>query len=203
MRRFTAERSTGETTVEVDLEAVPLDEERNPLDVTVDWDDHGGLDEPVEPSGAAHLLETLLRYARLSGTFTAQGDLAHHVVEDAGIALGAALAPLAEAEIVRFADRTVPMDEALVEAALDLGGRAHHESDLEAVSPLTDHVARSIAHNADATLHVRVLREGMRHHVAEAAAKAIGLCLRDAMQPSADVESTKGSVQWRGEEDRS
>jgi hypothetical protein len=98
----------------------------------------------------------------------------------------------------RFGD-SVPMDEALVHVALDLGGRAHVESDLADVSPMTDHVARSLAQNAEATLHVRVLREGMRHHVAEAAAKALGLSLRDAMQPSADVESTKGTVEWEDE----
>lgn len=200
-RRFTAERSTGETDVHVDLEAIPPGEQGPGLDVTVDWDDHGGLDEPVEPSGATHLVETLLSYARLGGTLEATGDLAHHVVEDLGIALGAALAPLTDAEIQRFADRSVPMDEALVHAALDLGGRAHHESDLEDVSPMADHVARSLAHNAEATLHVRVLRDGMRHHVAEAATKAIGLCLRDAMRPSDRVESTKGSVEWGGEDE--
>jgi imidazoleglycerol-phosphate dehydratase len=196
---FQARRSTGETTVEVDLEAVPPGEERDPLTVSVDWDEHGGLDEPVEPSGAAHLFETLLRYARLTGRLEATGDLAHHVVEDVGIALGTALAPLTEAPIRRFADRAVPMDEALVHVALDLGGRPHVESDLADVSPMTDHVARSLAQNAEATLHVRVRREGMRHHVAEAAAKALGLSLRDAMQPSADVESTKGTVEWEDE----
>ncbi|PSG97417.1 imidazoleglycerol-phosphate dehydratase [Thermoplasmatales archaeon SW_10_69_26] len=194
--RFTAERSTGETRVHVDVEPVPAGEEREAADVRVDWNDHGGLDEPVDPAGATHLVETLLRYARLSGTVEATGDLAHHVVEDLGITLGAALAPLAEAEIARFADRTVPMDEALVQAALDLGGRAHHETDLDEVAPLADHVARSLALNANATLHLRVLRDGMRHHVAEAATKALGLCLREAMRPSADVESTKGHVEW-------
>lgn len=194
--RFQAKRATEETDVRIDLEPVPPGETSPGLEVTVAWEEHGGLDEPVEPSGATHLVETLLSYARLAGTLEARGDLAHHVVEDVGIALGTALSPLTDRPIQRFADRTVPMDEALVHVALDLGGRAHHASDLEAISPLADHVARSLAQNAGATLHVRVLREGMRHHVAEAATKAIGLCLRDAMQPSDSIESTKGHVSW-------
>jgi imidazoleglycerol-phosphate dehydratase len=91
------------------------------------------------------------------------------------------------------------MDEALVEAVLDAGGRAWYGGPLP--SSLYDHVLRSFAINAGLTLHVRVLRGTDRHHIVEAAFKAVGLALRQALEPGLAVFSTKGSViVERGEE---
>jgi imidazoleglycerol-phosphate dehydratase len=90
------------------------------------------------------------------------------------------------------------MDEALVQCALDLGGRAFYRGPLP--STLYDHFMRSLSDNAKATLHLRVLRGTDRHHVVEAAFKALGLAVRDAFVDSGAVFSTKGGVALRVEE---
>jgi imidazoleglycerol-phosphate dehydratase len=144
-----------------------------------------------------HMLVTLARYADLSFDVSAEGDLRHHIIEDVAIALGAAVAQRTPATAARFGDRVIPMDDALVHCALDLGGRPYYEGPLP--SSLYDHWMRSFADNARATLHLRVLRGRDRHHVVEAGFKALGLCLRDALAESGAVFSTKGAVQLRGE----
>lgn len=139
-----------------------------------------------------HMLATLSRYADLPMRLTAAGDLRHHLVEDVAIALGAAVAAHAGEGIARYADVTVPMDDALVQAALDLGGRPYYRGPLP--HPLYEHWMRSFADNARATLHLRVLRGRDRHHVLEAGFKALGFALRAAMAPAEGVFSTKGAV---------
>ena len=99
----------------------------------------------------------------------------------------------------RYGDRTIPMDDALVHVALDIGGRPWYEGPLP--SGLYDHWMRSFADNARATLHVRVIRGRDRHHIVEAAFKALGLALRDALVETGAVFSTKGSVALRAEGD--
>lgn len=139
-----------------------------------------------------HMLVALARYAGFDLTVHARGDLTHHLIEDVGIAMGEALRAFAPATAARYGDRTVPMDDALVHAAIDLGGRAWYEGPLPA--RLYDHWMQSFAYNARATLHLRVLRGRDRHHVVEAAFKALGLALRDALADSGAVFSTKGAV---------
>ncbi len=139
-----------------------------------------------------HMLTTLARYAGLELSVEAEGDLAHHTIEDVAIALGAALAAEVPATAARYGDRTVPMDDALVQAAVDAGGRAYYEGRLP--SRIYEHWMRSFATEARLTLHLRVLRGRDRHHVVEAAFKALGLALRDALADSGAVFSTKGAV---------
>ncbi|MDQ6926605.1 MAG: imidazoleglycerol-phosphate dehydratase [Candidatus Eremiobacteraeota bacterium] len=139
-----------------------------------------------------HMLVALARYAGFDLTVHARGDLTHHLIEDVGIAMGAALRAFAPATAARYGDRTVPMDDALVHAAIDLGGRAWYEGPLPV--RLYDHWMQSFAYNARATLHLRVLRGRDRHHIVEAAFKALGLALRDALADSGAVFSTKGAV---------
>ena len=142
-----------------------------------------------------HMLATFARYAGLDLRVAARGDLRHHLIEDVAICVGAALAELTPASAARYGDRTVPMDDALVHCALDLGGRPFYEGPLP--SHLYDHWMRSFADNARATLHLRVLRGTDRHHVVEAAFKALGLALRDALAARGEdgaVFSTKGAV---------
>jgi imidazoleglycerol-phosphate dehydratase len=147
-----------------------------------------------------HMLVTLARYADLHLAVEARGDLRHHLVEDVAIALGQALRAELPAACARYGAALVPMDDALVQVALDLGGRAWYEGPLPA--PLWDHFLRSLAENAAATLHVQVVRGRDRHHVVEAAIKALGLALRAALVPAAAPFSTKGSVrlEWTGSE---
>lgn len=141
-----------------------------------------------------HMLVTLGRYASLDLAVQARGDLAHHLIEDVAIAVGAGVERLAAVPVARFGSRFVPMDDALVHVALDLGGRFYYQGPLP--SGLYDHWMRSFGEHARATLHVRVLRGKDRHHVVEAAFKALGLALRDALSERDDVMSTKGSIEW-------
>lgn len=145
-----------------------------------------------------HMLDTLARYAGLDLDVRATGDLRHHLVEDVAISLGAALADEVPAEATRYGWAVVPMDDALVEAAVDVGGRPWYEGRLP--STLYEHFLRSLAQNLEATLHVRVVRGRDRHHVVEAAVKATGLALRQALRQGGEVFSTKGSVRLRRED---
>jgi imidazoleglycerol-phosphate dehydratase len=140
-----------------------------------------------------HMLVTFARYAGLDLDVRGSGDLRHHLLEDVAICIGAAVAALAPASAARYGDRTVPMDDALVHCALDVGGRVFYEGPLP--SALYDHWMRSFAEHARATLHLRVLRGRDRHHVVEASFKALGLALRDALAENGSaVFSTKGAV---------
>jgi imidazoleglycerol-phosphate dehydratase len=141
-----------------------------------------------------HMMNTFARYSRLDLSLQATGDLKHHLIEDVGIAFGAAIAKLTPATCARYGHRVIPMDDALVEAALDLGGRPFYRGPVP--SSLYDHWFRSFADHAHATLHIRVLRGEDRHHVVEAAFKALGMALNDALTDSGVVFSTKGSVKW-------
>ena len=139
-----------------------------------------------------HMLVTLARYSGLDLRVDARGDLKHHLIEDVAIALGAAVEEYLPPTVARYGDRVVPMDEALVHVSLDLGGRPYYEGPLP--STLYDHWMRSFSDHAKATLHIRILRGTDRHHIVEAAFKALGLAMRDALEDSGAVFSTKGSV---------
>ena len=139
-----------------------------------------------------HMLATLAKYSGLDLTIRAHGDLRHHLMEDVAIAVGAGVAKVIPATAVRYADRFVPMDDALVHAAIDVGGRPYYRGRLP--NKLYEHWLRSFCDNAKVTLHVRVLRGMHRHHIIEATFKAVGLALRDALVDSGTVFSTKGAV---------
>ncbi len=139
-----------------------------------------------------HMVVTLARYAGVPLVVRATGDMRHHLVEDVAITLGLALKERVPATAARYGWTVLPMDDALVEAAIDLGGRRYYQGPLP--SNLYDHFLRSLADNLDATLHVRVIRGKDKHHVVEAAVKAVGLAIRQALEDSGAVFSTKGSV---------
>ena len=139
-----------------------------------------------------HMLATLARYAGLELSVTARGDLPHHLIEDIAIAFGAALEQFRGPRIVRYGDRTIPMDDALVHVCLDLGGRPFYRGPLP--STLYDHWMRSFADNAQATVHLRVLRGRDRHHVVEAAFKALGLAVRDALVATRSRHSARRAM---------
>lgn len=140
-----------------------------------------------------HMLTALTRYAGFDLDVKAKGDLRHHLIEDVAIALGAALQAHAPTTCARYGERTIPMDDALVQVVVDLGGRPYYRGPLP--SNMYDHFMRSLADNARATLHVRVLRGKDRHHIVEAAFKALGMALREALNETGAVFSTKGTVQ--------
>lgn len=142
-----------------------------------------------------HMMTTLARYCGLDLTLIAEGDLSHHLVEDVAIAMGSAVQTLVPEACFRYGDRTIAMDDALVQTVVDTGGRFYYRGSLP--SELYDHWMRSFAENAKMTLHIRVLRGKDRHHVVEAAFKSLGLALRDALREGDALFSTKGAVETR------
>jgi imidazoleglycerol-phosphate dehydratase len=156
-----------------------------------------------------HMLDQIGRHGGFDLTIRATGDLevdAHHTVEDVGIALGEAFAEALgdKAGIRRFASGLYPLDEALVEVALDLSGRPFvvYEVPFGEVLPLgeppfnpemAEHFWQSFATAAQITLHVRLKAGRNTHHIVEAAFKGVARSLRDAVRvEGSGVPSTKG-----------
>lgn len=139
-----------------------------------------------------HMMTALARYSGLDLMIVASGDLRHHLVEDVALTVGEALRRVLPATCARYGERTVPMDEALVQAVLDAGGRPYYRGPIP--SSLYEHWMRSFCDAAKVTLHVRVLRGSDRHHIVEAAFKALGFALRQALVDTGTVFSTKGAV---------
>ena len=139
-----------------------------------------------------HMLTAFARYSGLGLKVSARGDLPHHLIEDVALTLGRAFRDIVPAGAARYGNRVVPMDDALVQVSVDIGGRPYYEGPLP--SGLYDHFMRSFSGEARATVHVVVLRGRDRHHVVEATFKALGLALRDALVDTGDTVSTKGAV---------
>ena len=113
-----------------------------------------------------HMLEAFATYAALPLTVEARGDLRHHVMEDVALTVGAFVRQRTPKACARYGERTLPMDDALVQAVLDLSGRPFFRGKLP--SRLYTHWFRSFATAAMATLHLRVLAGVDRHHITEA-----------------------------------
>lgn len=139
-----------------------------------------------------HMMTALARYSGIDMEIAASGDLKHHTIEDVAISLGEAFARMLPTKCARYGYSTVPMDEALVQVTIDAGGRPYYQGPLP--SSLYEHWMRSFADNAKITLHIRVLRGTDRHHIVEAAFKALGFAIRQALVETDAVFSTKGSV---------
>jgi len=159
-----------------------------------------------------HMVSQLGRHGGFDLDVAATGDLAvdtHHTVEDVAIVLGEALAEALgdKAGIRRFASIALPLDEALVEVALDLSGRPYLHYELEVPGDgaplgtppfdpqLGEHFWQSFATSAAITLHIRSRSGRNSHHVLEASFKAVARCLRDAVRvEGGGVPSTKGTL---------
>jgi imidazoleglycerol-phosphate dehydratase len=202
-RRAARQRRTAETAIEVDI----------------------GLDGATGAGGGAgsvqvdtglpffdHMLSQLGRHGGLDLRVHAAGDLhvdAHHTVEDVGIVMGEALAAALgdKAGIRRFSSIALPLDEALVEVALDISGRPYLAYDV-AFAPdtpplgsppfdpqLAEEFWRALVTAAAITLHVRLVTGKNTHHVLEASFKGVARCLRDAVRvEGVGVPSTKGTL---------
>jgi imidazoleglycerol-phosphate dehydratase len=159
-----------------------------------------------------HMVEQLGKHASFDLSVAASGDLqvdAHHTVEDVGIVLGSCLAEALgdKAGVRRFASMALPLDEALVEVALDLSGRPYLAYGVEFApdtpglgSPpfnpqLAEEFWRAFANAADLTLHIRLVQGKNTHHILEASFKAVARCLRDAVRVEGSaIPSTKGRL---------
>jgi imidazoleglycerol-phosphate dehydratase len=195
-RSATRKRETKETTIEV----------------TLDLDGTGTNDVDTGLPFFDHMVSQLGKHGGFDLTVRAQGDLhvdTHHTVEDVAITLGEALAEALgdKAGVRRFASIALPLDEALVEVALDLSGRPFviYEVDLPGDGlplgtppfdpQLGEHFWQSFATTAGITLHVRSRSGRNTHHVLEASFKAVARCLRDAVRvEGTGVPSTKGTL---------
>lgn len=143
-----------------------------------------------------HMFETFAKWSGLDLDLEAESldGIDHHVIEDAAIALGRAFRRLVDTgKIERVGHAYVPMDDALVLAAVDLVERPYYQGSLP--DPMMDHVMRSFATEGGLTLHIVVLHGRDEHHVVEAAFKAVATAVRHATRPRADRLSTKGAVQ--------
>jgi imidazoleglycerol-phosphate dehydratase len=179
------------------------------IEVSINLDGTGTGDISTGIPFYDHMLDQLARHGGFDLTVRAEGDLhidTHHTVEDVAITVGEALRDaLGNKEGVRrFASGSFPLDEALVDIALDLSGRPFvaWNVDLPECLPLgnpafdpslAEHAVSSLATAANITLHVN-LRAGRNvHHIIEATFKGLARCLRDAVRvESAGVPSTKG-----------
>jgi imidazoleglycerol-phosphate dehydratase len=194
-RAVSKSRETKETTIRVDL----------------DLDGAGNAQADPGLPFFDHMLSQLGKHGGFDLTVTAKGDLdvdAHHTVEDTAIVVGEALAEALgdKAGVRRFASILLPLDEALVEVALDLSGRPFcvYEVEFGEVLPLgtppfdpqmAEHFFQSFATAASITLHVRLRSGRNTHHILEAAFKGLARCLRDAVRvEGTSVPSTKGSL---------
>jgi imidazoleglycerol-phosphate dehydratase len=148
-----------------------------------------------------HMMTALAKYGGIDLTIKARGDLRHHIVEDVALTVGQAIAALVPNGAARYGERTVPMDDALVQAVIDVGGRPFYKGPIP--STFFEHWMRSFCDAGKFTLHLRVLRGEDRHHVVEAAFKALGFSLAQALADTGSVFSTKGNVSVRAKNRRS
>ena len=194
-RTATVERTTAETSIEL----------------RVDIDGTGTTSVDTGLPFFDHMLAQLGRHGGLDLIIAAKGDLeidAHHTVEDVGIALGGALREALgdKAGVRRFASSAVPLDEALVEAALDLSGRPFLVYEITPPGEkilgdppfdpqLAEEFWRALVTAAGWTLHLTMVRGKNTHHVIEASFKATARALRDAVRvEGAGIPSTKGTL---------
>jgi len=182
------------------------------ISVTINIDGAGTLDGKTSIGFFDHMLDLLARHSLTDIKIEAAGDLevdAHHTVEDVGIALGQAIdKALGDRKgIRRFGSITAPMDEALAEVAVDIGGRAYFSYNVELPSPkakvgdfdieLVEEFFQALASNARMNLHM-ILKSGSNlHHIAEALFKGFAKAFDAATAPDervGDVPSTKGAI---------
>ncbi len=180
------------------------------ITVTLDLDGAGATSVSTGVPFFDHMLEAFGRHGLFGLSVSATGDLeidAHHTVEDVGIVIGQAIAQALgdKSGIARFGDCAMPMDEALVLAAVDISGRGqlHYavELPIEIIGTFDTTLAKeflvALATNAGVTLHVRSLAGENAHHIVEAAFKAVARALREAVAIDprvSGVPSTKGSL---------
>ncbi|HEX6596267.1 MAG TPA: imidazoleglycerol-phosphate dehydratase HisB [Acidimicrobiales bacterium] len=196
IRQATRSRATKETKIEV----------------TLDLDGSGAVTVSTGLPFFDHMLAQLGRHGGFDLDLIAEGDLdvdAHHTVEDVGIVLGECLRDALgdKAGVRRFASITLPLDEALIDVALDLSGRPYLHYDVdpggEALGnppfdpQLAEEFWRAFVTSAALTLHVRMISGRNNHHILEASFKGVARALRDAVRvenAGGAVPSTKGQL---------
>jgi imidazoleglycerol-phosphate dehydratase len=184
------------------------------IELSLDLDGTGTSSIDTSVPFFDHLLTAFSKHSLVDLTVKATGDThidVHHTVEDIGITLGTAIKQALgdKAGISRFGDALVPLDEALVQAVVDISGRPylvhtgepagfeHHLIGGHFTGSMLRHVFEAIAFNAGITVHITVLGGRDPHHIAEAEFKAFARAFRSAVAPDARVSgipSTKGAL---------
>jgi imidazoleglycerol-phosphate dehydratase len=182
------------------------------IEVAVNLDGNGTTDVSTGLPFFDHMVSQLGKHGGFDLTVKATGDLdvdAHHTVEDVGITVGEVVREALgdKAGIRRFASINLPLDEALVEVALDLSGRPFLTYDVEFPADalplgnppfdpqLAEEFWRAFVTSAAMTLHVRLRTGKNTHHIVEASFKGVARALRDAVrQEGSGVPSTKGTL---------
>ena len=184
------------------------------IELSIDLDGTGTSSIDTSVPFFDHLLTAFSKHSLVDLTVKATGDThidVHHTVEDIGIALGTAIKQALgdKSGISRFGDALVPLDEALVQAVVDVSGRPylvhtgepagfeHHLIGGHFTGSMLRHVFEAIAFNAAITVHVTVLGGRDPHHIAEAEFKAFARAFRFAVAPDSRVSgipSTKGAL---------
>ncbi len=182
------------------------------IEISIDLDGTGVTDISTGLPFFDHMLDQIGRHGSFDLTVKAEGDLhvdGHHTIEDTSIVLGEVFAAALgdKAGVRRFASGLYPLDEALVEVALDLSGRPFfvYDVDLPEALPLgnppmdpsmAEHALQSFATAAGITLHVSLRRGRNVHHIIEASFKGLARCLRDAVriEDGNGIPSTKGAL---------
>jgi imidazoleglycerol-phosphate dehydratase len=178
------------------------------IDLVLEVDGGGNASASTGIPFFDHMLEQLGKHAGFDLTIDATGDLEvdlHHTIEDVGIVLGTAFKEALgdKAGVRRFASALVPLDEALVQVALDLSGRPFFVYDVDPVAEwigtfdpqLAEEFWRAFVNSAGITLHIRSVTGRNGHHVIEASFKGVARSLRDAVRiEGTAVPSTKGSL---------
>jgi imidazoleglycerol-phosphate dehydratase len=178
------------------------------IELTLDVDGTGRASASTGIPFFDHMLEQLGKHGGWDLRIEAEGDLeidTHHTIEDVGIVLGTAFKEALgdKAGVRRFASAVVPLDEALVQVALDLSGRPFLVYEVDPKSEwigtfdpqLTEEFWRAFAFAAGITLHMRSLSGKNGHHIIEASFKGVARSLRDAVKiEGTGVPSTKGAL---------
>lgn len=176
--------------------------------VEIDLDGTGETNVDTGVPFYDHMLSQLGKHGAFNLNVKTKGDVSvdeHHTIEDTALALGTAFKEALgdKSGIRRYGDATLPLDEVLVRAAVDLSGRpylVHSETEIAPMigtydTTLTKHIWESFVNSADITLHIKVLEGRNAHHVVEAQFKAVARALRDAVAfdaKSVGIPSTKG-----------
>jgi len=176
--------------------------------VEIDLDGTGEITVDTGVPFYDHMLSQLGKHGAFDLNVKTKGDVTvdeHHTIEDTALALGTAFKEALgdKSGIRRYGDATLPLDEVLVRAAVDLSGRpylVHSETEIAPMigtydTTLTKHIWESFVNSADITLHIKVLEGRNAHHVVEAQFKAVARALRDAVAldaKSVGIPSTKG-----------
>ncbi|OUJ18522.1 Imidazoleglycerol-phosphate dehydratase HisB [Methanonatronarchaeum thermophilum] len=187
MKKSKVERDTDETSVSIEFNA----EGSGKSEITTGI---GFMD---------HMLDSFATHGRFDLMVYVDGDLEvdkHHTIEDIGLVLGKAIKKSVEdVDITRFGFASVPMDEAISKTSLDVSGRSYLVMEIPEGSVggidvvLIEHFFRSLCSNAGITLHIQAVGDDM-HHVVEAVFKSFGQALKQALDESNEVLSTKGTL---------